>query len=55
MSHSIQEALLDRVEECEDVDDLKRIRSVPTRPLSEVLAELKPLRWPGVRPAQTGR
>ena len=27
----------------------------PTRPLLEVLAELRPLRWPGVRPAQTGR
>ena len=41
MNHFIQEALLDRLEELEDVDDLKVIRHEPTRPLSEVLAELK--------------
>jgi hypothetical protein len=37
----IQEALLDRLEELEDVEDLKKIRHEPTRPLSEVLSELK--------------
>ncbi len=41
MNHFIQEALLDRLEELEDVEDLKKIRHEPTRPLSEVLAELK--------------
>jgi len=41
MNHFIQEALLDRLEELEDVEDLKSIRHEPTRPLSEVLAELK--------------
>ena len=41
MNHFIQEALLDRLEELEDIEDLKRIRHEPTRPLSEVLAELK--------------
>ncbi len=41
MNHSIQEALLDRLEELEDIEDLKRIRHEPTRPLSDVLAELK--------------
>ena len=41
MNHFIQEALLDRLEELEDVEDLRRIRHEPTRPLSEVLAELK--------------
>lgn len=41
MNHFIQEALLDRLEELEDVEDLKMIRHEPTRPLSEVLAELK--------------
>lgn len=41
MNHFIQEAILDRLEEFEDVDDLKSIRHEPTRPLSEVLAELK--------------
>ena len=41
MNHFIQEAILNRLEELEDVEDLKRIRHEPTRPLSEVLAELK--------------
>ena len=41
MNHFIQEALLERLEELEDIEDLKRIRHEPTRPLSEVLAELK--------------
>lgn len=41
MNHFIQEAILDRLEELEDVEDLKRIRHEPTRPLSELLAELK--------------
>ena len=41
MNHFIQEALLDRLEELEDIEDLKKIRHEPTRPLSEVLAELK--------------
>lgn len=41
MNHFIQQALLDRLEELEDVEDLKRIRHEPTRPLTDVLAELK--------------
>lgn len=41
MNHFIQEALIDRLEELEDTDDLKRIRHEPTRPLTEVLAELE--------------
>jgi serine/threonine protein kinase HipA of HipAB toxin-antitoxin module len=41
MNHFIEEALLDRLEELEDAEDLKKIRHEPTRPLSEVLAELK--------------
>ena len=41
MNHFIQEALLDRLEELEDVEDLKAIRHEPTRPLAKVLAELK--------------
>jgi len=40
MNHFVQEALLDKLEELEDVEDLKKIRHEPTRPLSEVLAEL---------------
>jgi len=41
MNHFIEQALLDRLEELEDAEDLKKIRHEPTRPLSEVLAELK--------------
>ena len=41
MNHFVQEALLDRLEELEDVEDLKRVRHEPTRPLEEVLKELK--------------
>lgn len=41
MNHFIQEAILDRLEEFEDIEDLKQIRHEPTRPLAEVLAELK--------------
>lgn len=40
MNHFIQEALLDKLEELEDIEDLKKIRHEPTRPFSEVLAEL---------------
>ena len=41
MNHFIQNAILDRLEEMEDVEDLKAIRHEPTRPLSDVLKELK--------------
>lgn len=40
MNHFVQEALLDRLEEFEDIEDLKKIRHEPTRPLAEVLSEL---------------
>lgn len=41
INHFVQEALLDRLEELEDIEDLKRIRHEPTRPLADVLADLK--------------
>jgi predicted DNA-binding protein len=41
MSRFIEEAILDRLEEFEDIEDLKAIRHEPTRPLAEFLAELK--------------
>ena len=41
MNHFIEEALLDRLQELEDIEDLKQIRHEPTRPLSEVLKDLK--------------
>ena len=40
LNHFVQEALIDRLEELEDIEDLKMIRHEPTRPLGEVLAEL---------------
>ena len=36
----VQDALLDKLEELEDVEDLKAIRFEPTRPWSEVPADL---------------
>lgn len=40
MNHFVQEALLDRLEELHDIEDLKQIRHEPTRPLSEVIKDL---------------
>jgi len=40
VNHFIQQALLDRLEELEDVEDLKKLRHEPTRPFSELLADL---------------
>lgn len=41
MNRFIEDALLDKLEELEDIEDLKAIRCEPTRPLSELLADLK--------------
>ena len=41
MNRFIQEALLDRLDEHEDAADLRDLRREPTRPLADVLAELK--------------
>ncbi len=41
VSHFVQEAPLDRLEEVEDVEDLKRIRHEPTRPLADVIKQLR--------------
>ena len=40
-NHFVQEALLDRLEELEDIEDLKKLRHEPTRPLADVLEDLK--------------
>lgn len=40
VNHFVREALIDRLEELDDIEELKKIRHEPTRPLSEVLAEL---------------
>ena len=41
MNRFIEEALLDKLEELEDVDDLKTLLCEPARPLSEILRDLK--------------
>jgi hypothetical protein len=41
MNRFIEEALLDKLEELEDIQDLRQIRCEPTRPLSEILKDLK--------------
>lgn len=41
MNRFIEEALLDKLEELEDIEDLKRIRGEPTRPLADILHDLK--------------
>ena len=40
MNHFIEEALMDKLEELEDIEDLKRIRFEATRPLEEILKDL---------------
>ncbi len=41
MNRFIQEALLSRLEELEDIADLKQLRHESTRPLADVLGELE--------------
>jgi len=40
MNRFIEDALIDKLEELEDIEELKTIRHEPTRPLSEVLKDL---------------
>ena len=40
MNRFIEEALMDKLEELEDIEDLKRIRFEATRPLEEILKDL---------------
>jgi hypothetical protein len=37
----VEDALLDKLEELEDIEDIRRIRREPTRPLAEIIADLK--------------
>ncbi|RKZ99813.1 MAG: hypothetical protein DRQ47_10440 [Gammaproteobacteria bacterium] len=41
MNRFIEDALVDKLEELEDLEDLNRIRFEPTRPLEDVIKELK--------------
>jgi len=41
MNRFIEEALIDKLEELEDIENLKQIRCKSTRPLSALLKDLK--------------
>ena len=41
MNRFIEDALIDKLEELEDIEDLTRIRFEPTRPLEDVVRDLK--------------
>jgi hypothetical protein len=41
MNRFIEEALLDKLEELEDIDDIRNIQKEPTRPIEDILKELK--------------
>ena len=41
MSHFIEEALLDKLEELEDLEDLKNLREEPSRPISDIIKDLR--------------
>ncbi len=41
MNRFIEEALLDKLEELEDLEDVKALRHETSRPLSDILRELK--------------
>lgn len=41
MNQFIETALLDRLEEFADIEDVRRLRTEPTRSLSEVVRDLK--------------
>ncbi len=41
MNKFIEDALLDKLEELEDIEDLKKLRREPSRPLADILKDLK--------------
>lgn len=41
MSRFIEEALMDKLEELEDLEDLKGLREEPTRPLGQIIKDLR--------------
>jgi hypothetical protein len=44
MAKFVEEAILDKLEECLDISEIENLRREPTRPFSEVMKELKGLR-----------
>ena len=41
MNRFIEDAILDKLEELEDIEELRKLRRERTRPLSEVIEDLK--------------
>ena len=41
VAHFIEEAILDKLEECEDVSELKKLRRESFKPMASVLKSLK--------------
>ena len=41
MNRFIEDALIDKLEELQDIDDLRKIRCEPARPLEDVLRDLE--------------
>ncbi len=41
IGHFIQEAILDKLEELDDIADLRKLRAEPTRPLSDIIKDLE--------------
>ena len=41
MARFVEDALLDKLEELEDIDDVSRLRREPTRPLADIIRDLK--------------
>ena len=46
VDHFIQEALFDRLEELQDIEDLEQVRHELTRPLAEVLQDIYRPQYP---------
>ncbi len=42
ISRFVEDALLDKLEDLEDIEDIRKIRHEPTRPLEDIIRELKP-------------
>jgi hypothetical protein len=40
ISRFVEDALIDKLEELADIEDIKKIRREPTRPLSDVIRDL---------------
>lgn len=41
MNRFVEDAILDKLEELEDIEDLKELRREPSRPLTDILKDLK--------------